>query len=294
MFVPRKVLEDRLCRLLAEDVGQGDVTTAAIVLPDAEAEAKVIAKEEGIAAGIEEAVILLESLKLKTKVLVKDGKAFKKGQTIIQVHGNAQTILVAERTILNLLSRMCGIAKATRNLVDKVRKAGSNARIAATRKTSPGLSYFDKKAVFTGGGDPHRSHLDDMVLIKDNHIVLAGGLEKAVLKAKENASFSKKIEVEVTRVGDVVVAAKAGADVIMLDNFTPKKIREAERTLEKTPFHGLIKLEASGGINSKNIVEYALTQVDVISVGELTHSVRALDISLEITKRNNKGKQPQS
>ena len=290
MFVPRKVLEEKLRQLLAEDLGQGDVTTAAVVPPNVKTEAEVIAKENGIAAGIEEAVILSESLELKTRVLVKDGEAFKKNQTIIQVNGDAQTILAIERTMLNLLSRMSGIATATRLLVEKVRKAGSNAHIAATRKTAPGWSYFDKKAVFIGGGDTHRLHLDDMVLIKDNHIALAGNVEKAVRKAKENASFSKKIEVEVTRVEDVVGAAEAGADVIMLDNFTPKQIKEAVKVLENTSFSGRVQLEASGGINSKNIVDYASTQVYVMSIGELTHSVKALDISLEIVKPTAKGK----
>jgi nicotinate-nucleotide pyrophosphorylase (carboxylating) len=150
------------------------------------------------------------------------------------------------------------------------------------------LSYFDKKAVFLGGGDPHRLHLDDMVLIKDNHIALAGSVEKAVRKAKESASFSKKIEVEITRVEDVVEAAEAGADVVMLDNLTPRQIKEAVKALEKTPFRGKVQLEASGGINSKNVTKYASTQVDVMSIGELTHSVKALDISLEIIKPTDK------
>jgi len=288
MFVPRKVLEEKLRQLLTEDLGQGDVTTAAVVPPNVKIEAEVIAKEDGIAAGIEEAVILSESLELKTRVLVKDGEVFKKNQTIIQVDGDAQTILAFERTMLNLLSRMSGIATATRLLVEKVRKAGSNSHVAATRKTAPGLSYFDKKAVFLGGGDPHRLHLDDMVLIKDNHIALAGSVEKAVRKAKESASFSKKIEVEITRVEDVVEAAEAGADVVMLDNLTPRQIKEAVKALEKTPFRGKVQLEASGGINSKNVTKYASTQVDVMSIGELTHSVKALDISLEIIKPTDK------
>ena len=288
MFVPRKVLEEKLRQLLTEDLGQGDVTTAAVVPPNVKIEAEVIAKEDGIAAGIEEAVILSESLELKTRVLVKDGEVFKKNQTIIQVDGDAQTILAFERTMLNLLSRMSGIATATRLLVEKVRKAGSNSHVAATRKTAPGLSYFDKKAVFLGGGDPHRLHLDDMVLIKDNHIALAGSVEKAVRKAKESASFSKKIEVEITRVEDVVEAAEAGADVVMLDNLTPRQIKEAVKALEKTSFRGKVQLEASGGINSKNITKYASTQVDVMSIGELTHSVKALDISLEIIEPTDK------
>jgi len=184
--------------------------------------------------------------------------------------------------MLNLLSRMSGIATATRKLVEKVKKARLNTRIAATRKTAPGLLYFDKKAVFIGGGDPHRLHLDDMVLIKDNHLAVSENIETAVQLAKQNASFTRKIEVEVTKVADALKAAKAGADVIMLDNFSPKLIRETIGLLKEAGFHEKILLEASGGITQENLLEYAQTQVNIISLGELTHSVRALDVSLEI------------
>ena len=282
MLIPQKILEEKLKQLLAEDVGQGDVTTAAVIPLGTKAAAEVIAKEEGVVAGIEEAIILAESLGLKAEKLKSDGDTLKKGQVIINISGDARTILTAERTLLNLLSRMSGIATTTKRLVDKIRKAGLKTRIAATRKTAPGLSIFDKKAVFVGGGDPHRLHLDDLVLIKDNHIAIAGSVESAVRKAKKNASFSKKIEVEVIRAEDAVVVAEAGADVIMLDNFTPKRVREAVALLAKAGFSGKVLLEASGGINEENLLEYASTGVDVISIGALTHSVKAIDISLEI------------
>jgi nicotinate-nucleotide pyrophosphorylase (carboxylating) len=284
MFMPRKILEEKLLQLLAEDVGQGDVTTAAVIPSGTKAEAEVIAKEDGIAAGLDEVVILAEILGLKAEARMADGEALKKGQVIIHISGDARTILSAERTMLNLLSRMSGIATATRLLVEKLRKAKLNARIAATRKTAPGLSYFDKKAVFVGGGDPHRLHLDDLVLIKDNHVELAGGVENTVRKARQNVSFTKKIEVEVTRVEDAVVAAEAGADIVMLDNFSPKQVRAAVAAFKKAGFFGKVLLEASGGINAENLVEYASAGVDVLSVGALTHSVRALDFSLEITR----------
>jgi len=284
MFMPRKVLEEKLKQLLAEDVGQGDVTTAAIVPEGLKAEAAVIAKEAGVAAGLEEITILAESLKLNVKTEVTDGEQIRSGQIIMKISGNAQIILSAERTILNLLSRMSGIATTTRRLAEKLRKANATAKIAATRKTAPGLGYFDKKAVLIGGGDPHRLRLDDMVLVKDNHIAIARSVESAVKRAKQNASFSKKIEVEVTSVKDALKAAEAGADIIMLDNFSPKQIREAVEALEKAGFFGKILLEISGGITAENLLEYASTQVDIISMGELTHSVKALDISLEITK----------
>ena len=282
--MPRKILEAKLKQLLAEDVGQGDVTSAAVVPAGLTVEAAVVAKEAGVAAGIEVIVILAESLGLTVKSEVADGEQIKNGQLLLKISGNAQTILSAERTMLNLISRMSGIATATRRLAEKLRKANSTAKIAATRKTAPGLGYFDKKAVLVGGGDPHRLRLDDMILVKDNHIAIAGSVEDAVKRAKQNASFSKKIEVEVTSVTDALKAAEAGADIIMLDNFSPKQIREAVKALKKAGFFGKVLLEVSGGITAENLLEYASTQVDIISMGELTHSVKALDISLEITK----------
>ena len=282
MFMPRKVLEEKLKQLLAEDVGQGDVTSAAVVPAGLMVEAAVVAKEAGIAAGIEETAILAESLGLSVKTEVVDGDEIKNGKVILRISGDAQAILSAERTMLNLLSRMSGIATATRRVVEKLRKAKATAKIAATRKTAPGLLYFDKKAVLIGGGDPHRLHLDDMILVKDNHIVITGSVEDAVKKAKA-ASFSKKIEVEVTSATDVLKAAEAGADIIMLDNFSPKQIREAVEALKKAGFFGKILVEVSGGITAENLLEYASAQVDTISMGALTHSAKALDISLEVT-----------
>jgi nicotinate-nucleotide pyrophosphorylase (carboxylating) len=284
MFVPRKILEEKLLQLLAEDVGQGDVTTAAIIKEGQIVEASIIAKESGVAAGIEETVILAESLGLKTETCVTDGEAVKKGQVLIKFSGDARIIFSAERTMLNLISRMSGIATKTRRLVEKLRQGKATAKIAATRKSAPGLLHFDKKAVFIGGGDPHRLHLDDMILIKDNHIEVVGTVETAVKKAKLSASITKKIEVEVTRIADAVIAAKAGADIIMLDNFSPKQIREAVASFRKAGFFGKVLLEASGAITEVNLLDFASTGVDVLSLGELTHSVKALDVSLEITR----------
>jgi nicotinate-nucleotide pyrophosphorylase (carboxylating) len=283
MFIPRKILEEKLKQLLAEDVGQGDVTSATVVPAGLMMEAAVVAKEAGIAAGIEEVGVLAESLGLHVKAEVADGEKIRNEQIIIKISGDARTILSAERTMLNLLSRMCGIATATRRLTEKLKKAKATAKIAATRKTAPGLGYFDKKAVLVGGGDPHRLRLDDMVLVKDNHVAIAGSVEKAVKKAKQNALFSKKIEAEVTSVADALKAAEAGADIVMLDNFSPKQIRKAVEALKKAGFFGKVLLEVSGGITEQNLLEYASTQVGIISMGALTHSVKALDISLEIT-----------
>ncbi len=280
MFIPRKVLEERLIQLLSDDVGQGDVT-ATLVPAHVKAEAEVIWKEAGVAAGIEEAVILGESLGLSVKPLVSDGEEVKKGRVIMKFSGDARTILSFERTMLNLLSRMSGIATTTRRLSKKLEKACLNTRIAATRKTAPGLLYFDKKAVFLGGGDPHRFHLDDMVLIKDNHLALSENIETAIKQAKQKASFSKKIEVEVTKIADALKAAEAGADIVMLDNFSPKQIKETIESLKKLGLFEKTLTEASGKIRENNLLEYARTQVNIISLGELTHSTKALDISME-------------
>ena len=289
MFVPRNILEEKLKQLLAEDVGLGDVTTAAVVPSGLTVGATVKAKEAGTAAGLEEAAVLAESLGLKVTLEAVDGTALRKGQIIMKLSGDAQTILSVERTLLNLISRMSGIATTTKKLTEKLKKAHAKTRIAATRKTAPGLLFFDKKAVSAGGGDPHRLNLGDMILIKDNHIVVAGSIENAVKNAKQNASFSKKIEVEVARVKDALKAANAGADIIMLDNFAPKQIKEAVELLKKAGFFGKILLEASGEITTENLLEYASTQVDVISLGALTHSVKAFDVSLDITRGGEKG-----
>src|SRR5208283_3789660 len=177
MFVPRKILEEKLLQLLSDDVGEGDVTAAAIIEPNLAVEAVVIAKDSGIAAGIEEATILAQSLGLKVKAKTSDGETIHNKQVLLEMSGNAQTILTVERTLLNILSRMSGIATATRRLTERLQQSGSKTRIAATRKSAPGLLYFDKKAVVIGGGDPHRLHLDDMVLIKDNHLAIVGSPE---------------------------------------------------------------------------------------------------------------------
>ena len=281
--------------MLAEDIGEGDVTTSLTIPPETVAEAEVISKEAGTVAGIEEAEILSESLRLTAKTHVKDGDKVKPDQILLKIEGNARTILVVERTLLNIISRMSGIATAAANMVERIRKAESRTRIACTRKTAPGLLYFDKKAVLLGGGDPHRFHLDDMVLIKDNHIAIAGSVEKAVKRARERASFSKKIEVEVTSGEDILPAIHAGADVIMLDNFSPKHVEKAIALLKDKKLRERVLLEASGGITERNLLEYASKGVDIISIGTITNSAKALDISLEIrnvAKKKNRRKPP--
>lgn len=286
MSIPKKILEEKLINLLSDDIGLGDITSAAIIPSKLIVEAEIITKENGLVAGIEETIILAELLGLKSATHVVDGNEIVKNQILMSFSGNAQTILSVERTILNLLSRMSGIATITRKVINKLRKSKLDTKLAATRKTVPGLSYFDKKAVFIGGGDTHRLNLADMVLIKDNHITITGNIQNAIIKAKKRTSFSKKIEVEATKIDEVMLAAKAGVDIIMLDNFTPKKIKEAVNLLKKEGYYGKLLLEASGGINFENFLDYASTQVDIISLGALTHSVKSIDMALKIIKRN--------
>jgi len=284
MFLPRRILEKKLQKMLAEDLGLGDITTSLIVPDELNVEAEIVAKDEGIIAGIEEAKVLMESLGLSVKAFVSDGEKIRKKQVLMKIIGNGRTILSAERTVLNILSRMSGVATATRKLVEKLQKAGLKVMVACTRKMAPGLLYFDKKAVQIGGGDTHRLHLDDLVLIKDNHVKIAGNVEKAVKKAREKVSFSKKIEVEITSVDDVLVAAKAGVDIIMLDNFSPEQIEKAVQLLKKAGFYGKVMLEASGGISAENILTFASKGVDIVSLSEITASATTLDLSLEINK----------
>jgi nicotinate-nucleotide pyrophosphorylase (carboxylating) len=221
-------------------------------------------------------------LNVSTKVC--DGDKIRNKQIILHLSGDARTILCVERTMLNLISRMSGIATLTRAIVEKLHLANLPVKIAATRKTALGLLYFDKKAIIVGGADSHRLHLDDLVLIKDNHLAIAGGVKKAVSQAKLKASFSKKIEVEVTSIEDALIAAKEGADIIMLDNFSPDETKNACKTLRKAGFDKIL-IEASGGINSANFLEYAGAQVNIISMGELTQNVKSLNISLEVTSK---------
>jgi len=285
MAFPRKILEERFLRFVEEDVGHGDVTTLHTIPHGTLVEAEIVAKEEGVIAGVEEALVLAEAFGLQAKPLVKDGSRVKPKTRALHIEGDAITLLAIERTMLNLLSRMSGIATHTSRLVEKVRRAGYETAVAATRKTALGMAYFDKKAVTVGGGEPHRYGLDDMILIKDNHFAIVGNISEVVGKTRKRASFSKKIEVEVSRVSDVLAVAETGVDIIMLDNFTLKQVEAAIDLLKKKKrIRKKILVEASGGITEQNILKYAAAGVDIVSVGEITQSARALDMSLEVTK----------
>lgn len=288
MFLPKRVLAKKILRFLEEDLGQGDITTQLTIPRNIVVEAEIIAKEEGVIAGVEEALALCETLNLQAKTSILDGEWVKPKTSIIHLIGNGRTILSAERVLLNLLSRMSGIATTTYNLVKKLRKAGFKTKVASTRKTAPGLSYFDKKAVTIGGGDTHRLHLDDLILIKDNHLKIIGDVTGAVEKARKATSFSKKIEIEITSIEEALEAAKSGADIILLDNLSASNVKEAISLLSKEGVRNRVLIESSGRITEKNILEYASAGVDIVSLGQITHSTKTLDISLEIIKVRNK------
>lgn len=283
-FLPRKILKEKISKFLEEDLGQGDITTLLTVPSGTIVEAEIVAKESAVIAGIEEILTLLESFGFQVRVLVSDGSRVEGKATVLKIVGDARTLLSIERTLLNLLTRMSGIATATSRLIEKVRRAGYKTRIACTRKVAPGLLYFDKRAVMLGGGDTHRLHLDDLIIVKDNHLAVVGDVDEAVKSVREAVSFSKKIEIEVSTEGEALEAAKAGADIVMLDNFSSQQIKNTMVLLDGKGLRSKVLIEASGGINEQNVLEFAATGVDILSLGEITDSVKALDMSLEVVK----------
>ncbi|HYZ51460.1 MAG TPA: carboxylating nicotinate-nucleotide diphosphorylase, partial [Nitrososphaeraceae archaeon] len=206
----------------------------------------------------------------------------KKGSKVMEIIGNALSIMKAERTALNLIMRMSGIATETKKFTALLNDRSTSVRIASTRKTAPGLRFFDKKAVTMGGGETHRMRLDDMVLIKDNHISVVGSVEKAIEHARKRISKSIKLECEATNLEDAIAAVNAGADRVMLDNFSPTAVARTIDELSRRGIRNKAEIEVSGGIRLKNIMSYAKAKPDIISVGYLTHSPKAVDFSLEI------------
>ena len=267
-----------LKRFLDEDVGNGDITSK--LLQKKRIRAKIITREETVVAGTKFAKYIFSLKKCRTQILKKDGSVSKVNQTILEINGNARDVLTCERTVLNLLSRMCGIATQTNNLKKQIKSAGSKSKVFATRKTAPGLRFFDKEAVKIGGGEKHRMTLNEMIMIKDNHLAVGKSIEDILKKAKKTGG---KIEIEVESQKDAILCAKLGADIIMLDNFSPDRIKKTIKKLTELRLRNKVILEASGRINSKNIARYAKTNVDMISVGSVTNSVDGIDLSLEIS-----------
>ena len=266
--------------MLEEDEGFGDITSEAVVNEDKIVEAHIISKDEGILAGTDIIKEMFESKNIQVTFNLKDGNKIAKNDLLMSLKGDARTILLLERSALNLFMRMSGVASSANYHVNLVKDY--DVIVAGTRKTSPAIGKFDKQALKIGGADTHRFSLDDMVLIKDNHIASVGTPLETLLKAKENVSFSKKIEIEVESLDDAILCVENGADIVMLDNMTPDEVKNVLDELIKLNIRSNSLIEVSGGINNKNIVDYAKLGVDIISLGALTHSSRSLNFSLKI------------
>jgi nicotinate-nucleotide pyrophosphorylase (carboxylating) len=274
-------VREMLANFLQEDIGAGDITSDNIIPAELAAKAEVLCKSRfAVVCGLEEASLLFDICGCKSEILVKEGSKVAKGTVVMNVSGCARAILKAERTVLNIIMRMSGIATETRRMVD----VAKGVTILATRKTAPGLRYFDKKAVVMGGGATHRMRLDDMVLIKDNHLALLSDLGRCIRLARKNVGSSIKVECEARTKEEALAIIGAEADAVMLDNFTPRQAQQTIRQITRMGLRNKVKIELSGGINQKNIRHYSRAKPDFISLGYITHSPKAVDFSLEITK----------
>jgi len=275
-----ELIDDLLNLAFAEDIGDGDHTTLSTIPADAMGRSRLIIKEDGILAGVDVAEKVLHKVdpSIKMTVMINDGAEVKKGDIAFTAEGPVRSLLIAERTMLNIMQRMSGVATMTRRYQDELK--GLHTRVLDTRKTTPGMRMLEKEAVRIGGGTNHRIGLFDMILIKDNHIDFAGGIEKAIRRADdycEKNGKKLKIEVEVRSLDDIRrVLAHGGVDRIMFDNFTPALTKEAVELVG-----GKVETESSGGITLENLREYGEAGVDFISVGALTHSVKGLDMSFK-------------
>lgn len=274
--VPYPVLEPIIRRALEEDLSGGDVTSLSCIDADAEARAVMRAREAGVAAGLDAALLSFQLVEpsLRVEALKRDGDPLDGGDDVLAVSGNARAILMAERTALNFATHLSGVASLTARYVEAI--SGTGAKISPTRKTLPGLRALQKAAVEAGGGSPHRFALGDAVMIKDNHIAASGGIAEAIERARKAGGHMRRISVEVDTLDQLDIALDAGPDVILLDNFSNKALAEAVRRNQ-----GRAVLEASGGVNLTTVRGIAETGVDVISVGALTHSAPALDLGLD-------------
>ena len=273
-------IRELIVSALREDVGDGDHSSLLSIDPETQGSSRLLVKENGILAGVDVALQVFEIVDptLQTDVFIHDGAEVKKGDIVLTVSGKVQSILKAERLVLNIMQRMSGIATTTRTYVDRI--AGTHARLLDTRKTTPNMRILEKMAVRIGGGYNHRMGLYDMIMLKDNHIDFADGLKKALEKTNrylKEKNLDLKVEIECRSLEDVRLALTLGGfHRIMFDNFTPEKVREGVALVQ-----GRYETEASGGITLENLRAYAETGVDFISVGALTHSVKSLDLSLK-------------
>ena len=276
----RLIVEPIVRAVLLEDLGRaGDITTEAVVPADATVEAAIAARQPGVLAGLDAALLAFELLDpaLRIERRRADGERISRGEAVAQISGRAWGVLAAERTALNLLSRMSGVATATRALADAI--AGYKAKIVCTRKTTPGLRVLEKEAVRLGGGANHRFGLDDAMLIKDNHVALAGGVRQALERARRHAGHLVKIELEVDTLDQLAEALEVGVDAVLLDNMIPETMRRAVAMVD-----GRAVTEASGRITLETVPAIAATGVDLISSGWITHSAPILDLGLDIAE----------
>jgi len=280
----RLIVEQKLREFLLEDARFSDVSSA-LIPESARGKATIIAKESGIVCGLVEIEALFDLLGCKLSPMKKDGDAVAKRDVVASVEGPVRAILLGERTALNLLMHLSGVATRTREFQAIIEKERVNPRckVAATRKTIPGLRAMEKRAVVIGGGDTHRWSLDDMVMLKDNHLAYFENIETMIQQAKQATSFSKKIEVEVTSVDDALKAARAGADIIMLDNMPFDDMRKAVQQLDKAGLRNKIILESSGNVEAATLPQHAKTGVDWISTSAITLKARPVDFSLELS-----------
>lgn len=283
MKIDKRALTKFIKNALAEDLGDGDHTSLSTIPKDAQGRAKLLVKDNGILAGVELAKMIFRIVDkdLKVEVKIKDGKPIKYGDIVLYVSGKDQSIVTAERLVLNCMQRMSGIATVTHEIVEKLK--GTNCKVLDTRKTTPGFRLLEKWAVAIGGGVNHRFGLFDMILIKDNHVDYAGGIKNALLAAQNYLKTTGKdlpIEIEVRNLEELSQVLEIGGVIrIMLDNFDFETIKKA-----LVMINGRFPVEASGGINPDTVRDYALTGVDYVSMGYLTHSVKSLDLSLKAIK----------
>ena len=275
-------IERKLKEFLEEDCSFKDITSQ-MIPPDSVSSARIVAKSEGYISGLDELTRLYNLLGVKTVLMKKDGEEIQKGDIIAKIEGTTQNILLGERVILNLITHMSAVTTTTRKFTNLIKNSGKKTKIACTRKTIPGLRIFEKKAVELGGGDTHRFSLDDMVLLKDTHLKFyEGKVEKLLKEAKQKVSFSKKVEVEIEKVEDILPAVHHGADIIMLDNMTPPQVKETVKILREKGLREKILIEVSGGITLENIGEYLIPEPDIISSSQLTqHPLEHVDLSLK-------------
>lgn len=283
--VEKKMIEDKLSSLVYDDIGFGDITTG--LIENKPVTAEIIAKSPGIICGLTEAIILFEKFNVKCTSGLTDGSHVEKGQSVLKLDGTLADILAVERTVLNIMMKLSSIASSTRDFVKKAHNINPNLKIAATRKTTPGFRYFEKRAVIIGGGDPHRWRLDDMILIKDTHLdAFKHDIRGIIEKAKSQISFSKKIEIEVENGQHALLAARSNADIIMLDNMKPEEIKKSIALIKDDLSQKNLQIplfEASGNISMENIEEYAEAGIDIVSTSLITlNPHKQVDLSLKI------------